>query len=66
MNKAVLLQQQLAKAQADRELQMTKHMKELYDNISYEDNEPKQAPDATSEHSYESHLEYKEEKIDRF
>lgn len=66
LNKAVLLQQQLAKAQADRELQMTKHMKELYDNISYEDNEPKQAPDATSEHSYESHLEYKEEKIDRF
>lgn len=46
MNKAVLLQQQKAKA---KELQMTAHMKQVYENISYEENETKPVQNGTSQ-----------------
>lgn len=67
LNKAVLLQQQSAKAKGDNELQMTNNMRQVYNNISYEDNETKQVPDPTGTPSpiTASHQD-KEEKIERF
>lgn len=66
LNKAVLLQQQLAKAKADQELQM-KNVRQVYNNLSYEDNETKQVADATSapEPITASHQD-QEEKVERF
>lgn len=71
LNKAVLLQQQKAKA---KELQMTNHMKQVYDNISYEDHENKpeqngtsRPPQTTANHQGEKEdKEEKEDKVDRF
>lgn len=74
VNKAVLLQLQVA----NRNLEMRNEMREVYDNISYEDNEVKQEPGSSTRQSSiddgkpsqqkepatESHD--KKEKIDRF
>lgn len=61
MNKAVLLQLQQAKA---KELEMRNNMRQVYDNMSYDDNEIKQ--DAESNSTKAPQTQEKEEKIDRF
>lgn len=65
LNKAVLLQQQKAKA---KELQMTNHMKEVYDNISYEEHETKPEQNGTSQPPQitSKQMDDKEERCDRF
>ncbi|XP_072289389.1 NPC1-like intracellular cholesterol transporter 1 [Eucyclogobius newberryi] len=65
LNKAVLLQQQMAKA---KELQMTNHMRNVYDNVTYEDLETKPELNGTSKPSQTTviHQEEKEERIDSF
>lgn len=73
MNKAVLLQvQQASQAKARKELEMRNDMKQVYDNVSYEDNEMKQdadrPPTDTSEPSQmkENQQKEKEVRIDSF
>lgn len=51
MNKAVLLQLQEAKAKASQELEVRSNMRQVYENLSYEDNEIKQDPDLNSANS---------------
>lgn len=51
MNKAVLLQLQEAKAKASQELEVGSNMRQVYENLSYEDNEIKQDPDLNSANS---------------
>uniref|UniRef100_A0A7N8Y6M3 NPC1-like 1 n=1 Tax=Mastacembelus armatus TaxID=205130 RepID=A0A7N8Y6M3_9TELE len=48
VNKAVLLQLQQAKAKASQELDMGSNMRQVYDNMSYEDDEMKQYSNSTS------------------
>ncbi|XP_068560056.1 NPC1-like intracellular cholesterol transporter 1 [Cebidichthys violaceus] len=48
VNKAVLLQLQQENAKAKQELELKNSMRQLYDNMSYEDNEIKQVPDSNS------------------
>lgn len=67
VNKAVLLQeQQLAKT--TEELRMKSHMKQVYDNLSYEENEKKEDQCAPTDASRSSQITEKqlEEKIDHF
>ncbi len=76
MNKAVLLQLQQAKAKASRELETRNHMKQVYDNMSYEDNEVTQEPDKIStkppkdasrpSQMVENQEDEKEVRVDRF
>ncbi|KAM7018968.1 NPC1-like intracellular cholesterol transporter 1 [Tautogolabrus adspersus] len=73
VNKAVLLQQQKAKAKAEQELEMRNTMKQVYDNMSYEDNEIKQEADAKAPKDVDNtsqieanHQAQKEVKIDHF
>ncbi|CAK6950297.1 NPC1-like intracellular cholesterol transporter 1 [Scomber scombrus] len=76
VNKAVLLQLQQAKAKAAQELEMRNNMRQMYDNLSYEDNETKEEPDSNSTKGHaddrrpsqtmESRKEEQEVKIDRF
>ncbi|XP_070760304.1 NPC1-like intracellular cholesterol transporter 1 [Enoplosus armatus] len=76
VNKAVLLQLQKAKAKASQELEMRNNMKQVYDNMSYEDYETKQDPDSNStkpptdasspSQIREKQQEEKEERLDRF
>ncbi|XP_033828299.1 NPC1-like intracellular cholesterol transporter 1 isoform X1 [Periophthalmus magnuspinnatus] len=65
LNKAVLLQQQRAKA---KDVQMTNHMRHVYDNISYEDHEIKPEQNGTSKpcQTTANHQEEKEEQVDSF
>lgn len=71
LNKAVLLQQQKAKG---KELQMTNHMRQVYDNVTFEDNETKpeqngisRPSQTTANHKAEKEdKEDKEERIDSF
>ncbi|XP_040011337.1 NPC1-like intracellular cholesterol transporter 1 isoform X1 [Xiphias gladius] len=51
VNKAVLLQLQEAKAKASQELEVRSNMRQVYENLSYEDNEIKQDPDLNSANS---------------
>ncbi|XP_042344040.1 NPC1-like intracellular cholesterol transporter 1 [Plectropomus leopardus] len=71
VNKAVLLQLQQEKAKASQGLEMRNNMKQVYDNLSYEDNEMKQGADFIKYTSRptqinENRQEKKEERIDRF
>ncbi|XP_035513631.1 NPC1-like intracellular cholesterol transporter 1 [Morone saxatilis] len=71
VNKAVLLKLQQDKAEARRELEMRHTIKQIYDNVSYEDNEVRQDPVAPTDDSrpskmIETQQEKKEERIDRF
>lgn len=71
VNKAVLLQIQQAKEKANRELEMRRTMKQVYDNISYEDNEKKDEPGshhthAATDDSRPPHMTEKQVRIDRF
>lgn len=71
LNKAVLLQQQKSKV---KELQMTNHKKQVYDNITFEDNETKPEQngigrplEATANHKdYKEDKEEEEVRVDRF
>lgn len=63
LNKAVLLQQQKSKA---KELQMTNHMRQVYDNITFEDNEMKPEQNGVCRPSEATdNKEDKEEKEDK-
>ncbi|KAM8760598.1 NPC1-like intracellular cholesterol transporter 1 [Acanthopagrus schlegelii] len=76
VNKAVLLQLQQEKEKAKQALEMKNHLKQAYENISYEDTEIKQEPDSSctepSKHvdrpskMKESKVEVKVERIDSF
>ncbi|XP_029998801.1 NPC1-like intracellular cholesterol transporter 1 [Sphaeramia orbicularis] len=74
LNKAVLLQQQQAKAKAKHELEMSNHRMQGYENLSYDGNETKQQPNSTkppTEANRPSQViintqDGKEERIDRF
>uniref|UniRef100_A0A8C4DJV0 SSD domain-containing protein n=1 Tax=Dicentrarchus labrax TaxID=13489 RepID=A0A8C4DJV0_DICLA len=71
VNKGVLLKLQQDKAEARRELEMRHTIKQIYDNVSFEDNEVKQDPAAPTDDSrpskiIETQQEKKEERIDRF
>ena len=61
VNKAVLLQLQQDRAKARQELEAGSHMRQVYDNLSYEDIEIKPEPDSDAVTKKE-----KEESIDRF
>lgn len=69
VNKAVLLQLQQAKAKASQELETRTNTRQVYDNLSYEDNEIKLDPDsekAVTDASGPSTIKEKVERIDRF
>uniref|UniRef100_A0AAQ5YKR8 SSD domain-containing protein n=1 Tax=Amphiprion ocellaris TaxID=80972 RepID=A0AAQ5YKR8_AMPOC len=69
VNKAVLLQEQLkANSKANDELRMRNHVKQVYDNLSYEENEVKGDPPSPSDASRSSEFTEKqwEDKIDHF
>ncbi|XP_018524211.1 NPC1-like intracellular cholesterol transporter 1 [Lates calcarifer] len=65
VNKAVLLQLQQAKA---KELEMRNNMRQVYDNLSYDDNEMKRETQAATNDSRPSKVieNQKEERIDHF
>uniref|UniRef100_A0A8C6V3P2 NPC1 like intracellular cholesterol transporter 1 n=1 Tax=Neogobius melanostomus TaxID=47308 RepID=A0A8C6V3P2_9GOBI len=68
LNKAVILQQQKAKA---KELQMTDHMRHVYDNISFEGSETKPEQNGTSPPSqtpanHQGEKEDNTERVDSF
>ncbi|KAF7667924.1 hypothetical protein LDENG_00042210 [Lucifuga dentata] len=71
VNKAVLLQLQQAKAEARQNLELSNHMKQVYDNLSYEDNEIQHNPESKTDSRRPSDIVEKEnmekeEKIHRF
>ncbi|XP_054467753.1 NPC1-like intracellular cholesterol transporter 1 [Anoplopoma fimbria] len=77
VNKAVLLQLQQEKAkEASKELELRNKMKQVYDNLSYDNNEIKQDPDSNSTKAatdtrrpsqiLKEHQEERVERIDRF
>ncbi|KAM8887322.1 NPC1-like intracellular cholesterol transporter 1 [Spinachia spinachia] len=67
VNKAVLLQLQQEKAKANQEQQLRNNMRQIYDNMSYENNEMKQDPDSNSTKApTEACRRAQEERIDRF
>ncbi|XP_076586683.1 NPC1-like intracellular cholesterol transporter 1 [Chaetodon auriga] len=66
VNKAVLLQLQQERARARQELELKNNIKQAYDNMSYENNETKQADLNTKSPKSDSRPSTMEEKIDRF
>nr|XP_043883085.1 NPC1-like intracellular cholesterol transporter 1 isoform X1 [Solea senegalensis] len=69
VNKAVLLQIQQDKARASQELETRSNMRQVYDNISFDDSETKQEPhskQAVTDASTLSTVVKKDETVDRF
>ncbi|KAL7391549.1 hypothetical protein ABVT39_010937 [Epinephelus coioides] len=67
VNKAMLLQLQQDKIKANQELEMRNNIKQVYDNLSYEDNETIHNPDSSRPSQVtDNQPGAKEERIDRF